>query len=228
VLSNVSQIVILGDLDSETTGGTARLDNVRMLEPPAPPDGDGDGVPDASDSCPAQGGPASNGGCPVTGTQPNVRCDGLIPTKFGTAAAETITGTPGRDVIASLGGADTVRGVGGGDIICTGGGTDIVGYTVKAGSGNDTVNGGAGNDNLSGEGAQRHPEWGRGPRRAEGRPRQRQALRRPRPRHAQRRAGKGCSTPLRARGFAGAQCHLNTSGAHAPGAPSPAAGRSHL
>jgi Ca2+-binding RTX toxin-like protein len=157
VLSNVSQIVILGDLDSETSGGTARFDNVRMLEPPAPPDGDGDGVPDASDNCPAQAGPASNGGCPVTGTQPNVRCNGLTPTKVGTAAAETITGTPGRDVIASLGGADTVRGLGGGDIICTGGGADIVvagggGDTVKAGSGNDTVNGGAGNDNLSGEG----------------------------------------------------------------------------
>ena len=33
--------------------------------PPAPPDGDADGVPDASDACPSQAGPASNNGCPL-------------------------------------------------------------------------------------------------------------------------------------------------------------------
>jgi CSLREA domain-containing protein len=33
-----------------------------------PPDTDGDGVPDATDNCPTQSGPASNGGCPVTAT----------------------------------------------------------------------------------------------------------------------------------------------------------------
>ena len=32
---------------------------------PPPPDDDGDGVPNASDSCPATSGPAANGGCPV-------------------------------------------------------------------------------------------------------------------------------------------------------------------
>ena len=32
---------------------------------PPPPDADGDGVPDSSDACPTQAGPASNGGCPV-------------------------------------------------------------------------------------------------------------------------------------------------------------------
>ncbi|MEO7197002.1 MAG: thrombospondin type 3 repeat-containing protein, partial [Solirubrobacterales bacterium] len=30
-----------------------------------PPDGDGDGVPDSTDDCPTQAGPASNNGCPV-------------------------------------------------------------------------------------------------------------------------------------------------------------------
>jgi subtilisin-like proprotein convertase family protein len=35
-----------------------------------PPDGDGDGVPDASDQCPSQAGPASNGGCPVVSQPP--------------------------------------------------------------------------------------------------------------------------------------------------------------
>ena len=33
-------------------------------------DTDGDGVPDASDNCPAEAGPASNGGCPVVTTPP--------------------------------------------------------------------------------------------------------------------------------------------------------------
>jgi hypothetical protein len=32
-----------------------------------PADSDGDGVPDASDNCPAQAGPPSNGGCPASG-----------------------------------------------------------------------------------------------------------------------------------------------------------------
>ncbi len=36
----------------------------------APPDGDGDGVPDASDNCPTEAGPASNGGCPVVTPPP--------------------------------------------------------------------------------------------------------------------------------------------------------------
>src|SRR5262249_31976305 len=33
--------------------------------PPPPADPDGDGVPDASDQCPTQAGPASNNGCPL-------------------------------------------------------------------------------------------------------------------------------------------------------------------
>ena len=157
VLSDVAGVAIVGDLDLDSTGETARLDNPRFTERPIPPDTDGDGLADSSDNCPTQAGPLSNQGCPITGPQPEVKCNGLTATKVGKAGAETITGTPGRDVIASLGGADTVRGLGGGDIICSGDGGDIViggggGDTVKAGSGNDTVNGGAGNDNLSGEG----------------------------------------------------------------------------
>lgn len=41
--------------------------------PPPPQDSDGDGVPDESDACPLDPGPASNGGCPLgggTGTLP--------------------------------------------------------------------------------------------------------------------------------------------------------------
>jgi hypothetical protein len=36
----------------------------------APPDDDGDGVPNPSDDCPALAGPASNGGCPLDTTAP--------------------------------------------------------------------------------------------------------------------------------------------------------------
>lgn len=42
--------------------------------PPAPPDSDGDGVPDASDECPAEAGPVANGGCPET-EPPDEACD---------------------------------------------------------------------------------------------------------------------------------------------------------
>jgi chitodextrinase len=38
--------------------------------PPPPPDRDADGVPDASDACPDQAGPASNNGCPTDTTPP--------------------------------------------------------------------------------------------------------------------------------------------------------------
>lgn len=42
--------------------------------PPTDPDSDGDGVPDSSDQCPTEAGPASNGGCPVV--VPPVDTDG--------------------------------------------------------------------------------------------------------------------------------------------------------
>lgn len=41
--------------------------------PPSDPDSDGDGVPDASDQCPTQAGPAANGGCPLA-TPVDDRC----------------------------------------------------------------------------------------------------------------------------------------------------------
>jgi hypothetical protein len=45
--------------------------------PPPPPDADGDGVPDSSDQCPNQPGPANNNGCPVP-PPPNPQCsDGV-------------------------------------------------------------------------------------------------------------------------------------------------------
>jgi len=54
--------------------------------PPPPPDRDGDGVPDSSDACPDQPGPASNNGCPTDTTPPTA------PGQFaaGTATETTI------------------------------------------------------------------------------------------------------------------------------------------
>jgi 6-phosphogluconolactonase (cycloisomerase 2 family) len=73
----------VGIFDRDTTGGP----------PPPPPDTDGDGVPDASDTCPAEAGPASNGGCPVSSAAPDADGDGVpdgsdsCPTQAGPASS---------------------------------------------------------------------------------------------------------------------------------------------
>ena len=41
------------------------VDQLRTSDPPSQPDADGDGIPDAFDSCPAQPGTVANGGCPA-------------------------------------------------------------------------------------------------------------------------------------------------------------------
>jgi hypothetical protein len=54
-----------------------------------PPDGDGDGVPDAQDLCPSDPGPASNDGCPEQGPPGPEEQTGV--------AGLTLTVTPGKD-----------------------------------------------------------------------------------------------------------------------------------
>jgi hypothetical protein len=55
--------------------GTFDVDAVSLVsDSPTPVDSDGDGVPDASDQCPTQAGPASNNGCPVQPAD-NAACD---------------------------------------------------------------------------------------------------------------------------------------------------------
>ena len=60
---------------ADTTPAT-RTWSVDVPDPPPPPepDTDGDGVPDASDQCPTQAGPAANGGCPLAEPPAN-NCD---------------------------------------------------------------------------------------------------------------------------------------------------------
>jgi hypothetical protein len=171
VLSDQDAAVIFPDLDEGSTGGTASLDNVRLLEPL--PDNDGDDVPNTEDACPTVAGPVSNQGCPIP--PPTVRCNGLVATKVGTAAAEVLRGTAGRDVIAGLGGGDTIKGLGGADIICAGNGADIViggagGDEVGGGGGADSVNGGKGADKLNGDAGNDTLRGGAGPDRLKGGP----------------------------------------------------------
>ena len=76
------------------------------------------------------------------GTPDNITCNGLTPTKRGTAKNERIVGTPGDDVIVGLGGNDRISGLGGNDVIC--------GNSDNAIAGGDTLLGGDGNDILIG------------------------------------------------------------------------------
>ena len=73
-------------------------------------------------------------------------CNGLTPTRVGTALNDVINGTSARDVIVGLGGADTIKSLGGDDVICGGDGPD----TVDGGDGKDWINGEASPDDLSG------------------------------------------------------------------------------
>ncbi|HXV03427.1 MAG TPA: calcium-binding protein [Gaiellaceae bacterium] len=74
-------------------------------------------------------------------------CNGLTPTRVGTALNDVITGTSGRDVVLGLAGADTINGLGGDDVICGGDGPDV----VYGGDGADWVDGGASPDDLNGD-----------------------------------------------------------------------------
>lgn len=52
---------------------------------PGPPDGDGDGTPDASDRCPSQGGPPTTAGCPDADSDGIADLDDVCPQAIGPA-----------------------------------------------------------------------------------------------------------------------------------------------
>jgi hypothetical protein len=57
--------------DASNTAGTALSGYASpVVQVPPASDADGDGVPDATDHCPAQPGPSSNSGCPTTAARP--------------------------------------------------------------------------------------------------------------------------------------------------------------
>lgn len=92
------------------------------------------------------------------------RCNGLVPTHYGTDGIDLIQGTPGDDVIVAFGGNDRIFGGGGADVICAGDGRDRViggdgddlifgedgGDFLYAEDGDDTVYGGTGDDRVLG------------------------------------------------------------------------------
>jgi hypothetical protein len=118
-----------------------------------PPDADGDGIPDASDACPA----VSDLGAP---REPRNGCPILRPT----AGNDKLTGNNLANVICGLLGNDTLNGLGGNDTLFGDACNDktksvFVAAAAKDGNdklygacGNDTLNGGKGNDKLFGGG----------------------------------------------------------------------------
>jgi hypothetical protein len=69
--------------------------------PPPPPDRDGDGVPDASDACPDQPGPASNNGCPTDTVPPTT--PGQFTAGTPTDSTIPVTWQPSTDDTAIAG-----------------------------------------------------------------------------------------------------------------------------
>ncbi len=76
------------------------------------------------------------------------RCQGEIPTVFGSPEQTTLRGTPGRDVILGSSAGELIIGGAGRDIICGEEGDDL----IFGEGGRDRIEGGAGNDQLDGGG----------------------------------------------------------------------------
>jgi Ca2+-binding RTX toxin-like protein len=134
-----------------------------------PPDTDGDGVPDASDNCPAVANPGQADG---NGNQVGTACDasetpapapppkrtctnpGTTPFTVGTPGEDVLVGTGGRDVLNGRGGDDCMFGRAGDDRLSGGSGADRLtgaagGDRLAGDSGADKLTGGNGNDDIS-------------------------------------------------------------------------------
>jgi hypothetical protein len=89
---NARYVRIVGDQRATPWG--ISLWDVRVFGATSSPpsDGDGDGVPDSTDQCPSQPGPASNGGCPSPGPAP-VDCQtGVYLARYW--SNQTLSGLP--------------------------------------------------------------------------------------------------------------------------------------
>lgn len=135
-----------------------------------PTDGDGDGLDDDLDNCPAAQNPdqanfdgAADGGDACDADDDN---DGVADTADAnpfdatrrwspaTAAADSMTGSAGADLICGLGGNDIINGLGGDDKLFGDTCNDVArAHAAQAGrDGNDKLIGGDGNDRLYGAG----------------------------------------------------------------------------
>jgi hypothetical protein len=157
-------------------------------------DFDGDGLPNASDNCPAK---ANRGQADRDGDELGDACDAdlvhdcLVQPRtilgkphriLGTSRGDRLKGTRGDDVIEGGPGRDKIDGRGGDDFICAGAGRDRVtggsgrdllrGGTgadlLSGGKGGDRLVGGRGNDRLVGNAGGDQLDGGRGPDRLEG------------------------------------------------------------
>ena len=118
---------------------------------PGQPDGDGDGVPDVSDSCPSVPGTGGDG-CPPPATAagqapaPSQAAGCLAATPLrGTRRADRLTGTAGADLILGRRGRDRLNGLAGEDCLRGGRGRDRI--NARDGE-RDTVNCGRGRDRV--------------------------------------------------------------------------------
>ena len=147
----------------------------------APPDTDGDGVPDADDDCPTTAAATANG-CPgIVNPSPSPSAPLPSPppagggSQLGTAGADVfvgsagvrnlfragagndrLTGGPLADLLCGEAGNDQIGGGGGADQLygdfCPGATLSALARAAAAGEGNDVIGGGPGNDRLVGGG----------------------------------------------------------------------------
>jgi hypothetical protein len=135
---------------------------------PAPPDRDGDAVPDASDNCPnvTNGDQADGNGngvgkacdlaeVPQTPTPQPGRCANA---QTGTATDEGLVGTAAGDLLNGLAGADSLFGGGGDDCLTGDAGDDW----LSGGDGNDDLSGGGGRDIVYGGNGNDRIDGGKG------------------------------------------------------------------
>jgi Ca2+-binding RTX toxin-like protein len=126
-------------------------------DPAAPLNPNPTPTPSATATATASAVPTATATATATATPaPETTCDGLTPTRIGTAKNNVIRGTKKRDVIASLGGNDRIIGRGGDDVLCGGDGRDrLIGSSgdddLFGGGGNDLLVGNGGDDELDGE-----------------------------------------------------------------------------
>jgi uncharacterized delta-60 repeat protein len=180
--------IVLAGYQGNLYGSDNKFAIARFEAGGAPPDSDGDGLPDAGDACPFAAAATANG-CPAPiDPFPSVP----LPTPPPPGGN---TGTPGADVFVGVAGASNVFRTGAGDDRLTGGpladllcgeaGDDQIdggagadqlygdacpGATLAAvaGQGNDVIRGGSGNDRLVGSGGNDRLTGGAGADRMDG------------------------------------------------------------
>jgi uncharacterized delta-60 repeat protein len=181
-LQSDGKIVVAGSQEPDVLNSKFAI--ARFEGGGAPPDSDGDGLPDVGDACPTVAAATPNGCPPIAPVDPFPLPPIPLPTPpgvtaTGTAGRDVFTGTVGRDVFRARAGNDRLRGGPAGDLLCGEAGNDQIDgeagsdqlfgdfcpgakLAAAAGEGNDVVRGGAGNDRLAGGGGKDRLDGGAG------------------------------------------------------------------